>query len=43
MENTHEFVGNLNEKQEKDEKNKKRQGQGDKARKLPNKQHSTNK
>jgi hypothetical protein len=43
VKDTHEFVENLNETQKKDEKNKQRQGQGDKARKLPNKQHSTNK
>ncbi|MFZ3588498.1 DUF4023 domain-containing protein [Bacillus sp. DJP31] len=38
MESTNEFVEKLNEKQEKDEKNKKRQG-GIPSEKLPNKKH----
>ncbi len=38
MENTSEFVEKLNEKQEKDEKNKERQG-GMPSKKLPNKKH----
>ncbi|ADU32465.1 DUF4023 domain-containing protein [Evansella cellulosilytica] len=43
MENTHEFVENLHDKQSKAERNKKRQGTGNPSHKLPNKQHSTNK
>jgi hypothetical protein len=39
MENTHEFVKNLQEKQKKDEKNRKGQGNGHPEGKLPNKQH----
>ncbi|WML43870.1 DUF4023 domain-containing protein [Neobacillus sp. PS3-40] len=40
MENTHEFVENLHEKQKKDEQNKKRQSKENQSRKLPNKQHN---
>lgn len=40
MENTHEFVENLHEKQRKDEQNKKRQSKENQSRKLPNKQHN---
>ncbi|MFC0473392.1 DUF4023 domain-containing protein [Halalkalibacter kiskunsagensis] len=36
---THEFVEKLHDKQEKAEKNKKRQGNGNPSKKLPNKQH----
>ncbi len=43
MENTHDFVENLNDRQKKDGKNKKRQEEGNSPQKLPNKQHSTNK
>jgi hypothetical protein len=39
MENTHEFVKNLQENQKKDEQNRKRQGNGHPEKKLPNKQH----
>ncbi|OCA83035.1 HemX protein [Bacillus sp. FJAT-27225] len=39
MENTHEFVEKIHEKQRKDEQNKKRQGKGNPSRQLPNKQH----
>ena len=39
MENTHEFVQKLNEKQKKDEKNRKRQGDGNPGGRLPNKSH----
>jgi hypothetical protein len=39
MESTHEFVQKLNERQKKDEKNRKHQGQGNPSSKLPNKQH----
>jgi hypothetical protein len=40
VENTHEFVENLHEKQRKDEQNKKRQAKENQSRKLPNKQHN---
>jgi hypothetical protein len=43
MEDTHEFVEKIHEKQRKDELNKKHQGGGVPSKKLPNKQHSTNK
>ncbi|MDQ0256831.1 hypothetical protein J2S74_004253 [Evansella vedderi] len=43
MDNTHEFVQDLQEKQRKDEQNKNRQGHRHASKKLPNKQHSTNK
>ncbi|MGO4887629.1 DUF4023 domain-containing protein [Anaerobacillus sp. MEB173] len=39
MENTHEFVEKIHEKQKKDQQNKKRQGKGDPATKLPSKGH----
>ncbi len=39
LENTHEFVEKLHDKQKKDEQNKKRQGNGNPSEKLPNKQH----
>lgn len=39
MENTHEFVKNLQEKQKKAEQNRERQGDGHPEKKLPNKQH----
>ncbi|HZG73924.1 MAG TPA: DUF4023 domain-containing protein [Chondromyces sp.] len=39
MENTHEFVEKLHDKQSKDERNRKRQGKGHPSQKLPNKQH----
>ncbi|WP_099490089.1 DUF4023 domain-containing protein, partial [Pseudomonas sp. 2822-15] len=41
--NTHEFVEQLHERQAKDERNKERQGHRHANKKLPNKQHSTNK
>jgi hypothetical protein len=37
--NTHEFVEDLKEKQEKDKKNKERQGNGHQSQRLPNKEH----
>jgi hypothetical protein len=40
VENTHEFVENLHEKQRKDEQNKQRQAKENQSRKLPNKQHN---
>jgi hypothetical protein len=40
MDNTHEFVEKLHERQRKDEQNKKRQGKGHPSARLPNKQHS---
>jgi hypothetical protein len=43
MEDTHEFVEKINEKQAKDELNRKHQGKGTPGDKLPGKQHSTNK
>ncbi|WP_071395147.1 DUF4023 domain-containing protein [Bacillus tuaregi] len=39
MDNTKEFVAKLHEKQQKDEQNRKRQGNGKPSAKLPNKQH----
>lgn len=39
MENTHEFVQKLHDKQRKDEQNRKRQGKENPSDKLPNKQH----
>lgn len=39
QQNTHEFVEKLHEKQEKDKKNKERQGMGQPSARLPNKQH----
>ncbi|WP_078553185.1 DUF4023 domain-containing protein [Bacillus alkalicellulosilyticus] len=39
MDNTHEFVEQLHDKQKKDEQNRKRQGHGKPSKKLPNKQH----
>lgn len=36
---THEFVEQLHEKQEKDQKNKQRQATGQKSQRMPNKQH----
>ncbi|MBU9712583.1 DUF4023 domain-containing protein [Evansella tamaricis] len=43
MDNTHDYVQKLHEKQEKDERNKARQGHRQASQKLPNKKHSTNK
>lgn len=43
MDNTHEFVEKLHEDQAKAKQNEKRQGKENANRKLPNKQHSTNK
>jgi hypothetical protein len=42
MEDTHEFVEKLHEKQAKAEKNSKRKGNSHASHKLPNKQHSNN-
>ncbi|WP_156290052.1 DUF4023 domain-containing protein [Oceanobacillus salinisoli] len=39
MEDTNEFVEKIKQKQEKDLKNKKRQGNGHPEHKLPNKRH----
>jgi len=39
MENTNEFVKKIKDKQKKDLQNKKRQGEGNPAQKLPNKRH----
>ncbi|RHW41471.1 DUF4023 domain-containing protein [Neobacillus notoginsengisoli] len=39
MDNTHEFVEKIHEKQRKDKQNKKRQGKGNPSDQLPNKQH----
>jgi hypothetical protein len=36
---THEFVKDLQEKQEKDKKNKETQGKGHHSQRLPNKEH----
>jgi hypothetical protein len=36
---THEFVEDLHEKQQKDEKNKERQSRAHQSQRLPNKQH----
>ena len=43
MENTSEFVEKLHDTQEKAEKNKKHNGEGNENKVLPNKQHGTNK
>lgn len=43
MKDTDEFVKKMNDIQEKEEKNKRQNGQGNQAAKLSNKQHSTNK
>ncbi|MBP0726546.1 DUF4023 domain-containing protein [Bacillus sp. RG28] len=43
MEDTHEFVEKLHERQEKDERNKERQATNNDGKKLPTKQHGTNK
>lgn len=43
MENTHDFVENLHDKQRKAEKNLQHQGKGTPAKQLPSKQHGTNK
>ncbi|MFH5187057.1 DUF4023 domain-containing protein [Paenibacillus sp. TAB 01] len=43
MEDLHQFVEKLHDKQEKDEKNRQHQGKGTPGFKLPNKQHGTNK
>ncbi|MFY4777067.1 DUF4023 domain-containing protein [Metabacillus sp. RGM 3146] len=43
MESTNDFVEKLHENQEKTEKNKKHQGDGNPHYKLPNKKHTTNK
>lgn len=37
--NTHEFVEKLHERQEKDRKNKEKQGNGNPSVRLPNHQH----
>lgn len=37
--NSNDFVENLHEKQEKDERNRKRQGNGNPGKKKPNKTH----
>ena len=42
LEDTHEFVENLHEKQAKQEKYSKRKGNSHKSHKLPNKEHSNN-
>lgn len=42
MEDTHEFVENLHEKQAKQEKYSKRKGNSHKSHKLPSKEHSNN-
>jgi hypothetical protein len=39
MDNTHEYVEKLHEKQKKAEQNKKRQGKGHPEAQLPNKHH----
>ncbi|CAM4136151.1 DUF4023 domain-containing protein [Bacillus manliponensis] len=39
MNNSNDFVENLHEKQEKDERNRKRQGNGNPGKKKPNKTH----
>lgn len=39
MDNTHEFVEKLHERQEKAKKNEERQGKKHASEKLPNKQH----
>jgi hypothetical protein len=43
MDDTSEYLKKLQDTQEKDEKNKQHQGQGNNSEKLPNKKHSTNK
>jgi hypothetical protein len=43
VDDTHEFVANLHEKQAKDEQNRRRQGKGTPSEKLPTKQHGTKK
>ncbi|QGQ93934.1 DUF4023 domain-containing protein [Paenibacillus psychroresistens] len=43
MENTSDYLKKLEDTQEKAEKNKQHQGQGNNSEKLPNKKHSTNK
>ncbi|GGG00589.1 DUF4023 domain-containing protein [Paenibacillus aceti] len=43
MDNTHEFVEKLHDKQAKDEAGKRRQGKGNPAGKLASKKHSTQK
>jgi hypothetical protein len=43
MKNTNDYVKKIHDTQEKAEKNKKHQGQGNISEKLPSKQHSTNK
>ncbi|TVX99677.1 DUF4023 family protein [Cohnella terricola] len=47
MDDTHEFVAKLHDTQNKDERNRKRQRHGNSSenpgKKLPGKQHSTNK
>lgn len=43
MDSTQDYVKKVQETQEKAEKNKKHQGQGNISEKLPNKKHSTNK
>jgi hypothetical protein len=42
MDSTEKFVEKLHDKQEKDEKNRKTQGQGAPSAKLPAKQHGAN-
>lgn len=39
MESTHDFIANVQEKQQKDEQNRKNQGKGNPSSKLPNKKH----
>lgn len=39
MDDTHEFVKKFNENKKKDKQNKKQQGRGDPADKLPNKRN----
>lgn len=43
MESTRQFVEKLHETQEKDAQNRKRQGEGNPDKQLPNKQHSNDK
>jgi hypothetical protein len=40
MKDTHEFVENLKEKQNKDERNRKTQGKGNPSEKLPTNRHT---
>lgn len=42
LEDTHDFVEDLHEKQAKAEKNSKRKGNSHKSHKLPSKEHSNN-